>query len=243
MTARCAPAAFVMGPKMLKQVLTPSFCRMGATNLMAGWFTGANIKATLQSSTHLTTCAGLRSTFTPSASKTSADPHLDETDRFPAFATVQPQAALRTTDAVLMLIVSAPSPPVPTISNSFLSPKSTELHAVFIALTIPAISDGVSPRARNNVRSDPTWTSSAPDKISPNAASVSSDVRDLSPPIRVSIYGFSVADVFVLLLLLLLLLIILFVLFFTIFGELKAWIGEGESNTERVAMRENRTMI
>ena len=182
-----------MGPRMLKQVRTPSFFRIGATNRMAGWFTGANIKATLHCSTHSTTSSGVRSTLTPRASSTSAEPHRDDTDLLPALATVQPQAALKTTDAVLMLIVSAPSPPVPTISRSFLPPRSTALQALFIARTMPAISDGLSPLARSSVSRDPTWTSSAPLRISPNAASVSSDVRGLSPAMRVSMYGFSEA--------------------------------------------------
>eukprot|EP00567_Pseudictyota_dubia_P015800 CAMPEP_0197463304 /NCGR_PEP_ID=MMETSP1175-20131217/61424_1 /TAXON_ID=1003142 /ORGANISM="Triceratium dubium, Strain CCMP147" /LENGTH=47 /DNA_ID= /DNA_START= /DNA_END= /DNA_ORIENTATION= len=36
MTALCAPAAFVIGPKILKHVRTPNLLRTGATNLMAG---------------------------------------------------------------------------------------------------------------------------------------------------------------------------------------------------------------
>jgi len=49
---------------------------------------------------------------------------------FPAFATLQPQAAAKTADAVDILIVSAPSPPVPTISKSCPS-TFTELHTDF----------------------------------------------------------------------------------------------------------------
>mmetsp|Transcript_15118 Transcript_15118/g.38098 ORF Transcript_15118/g.38098 Transcript_15118/m.38098 type:complete len:215 (-) Transcript_15118:320-964(-) len=186
MTARWAPAAFVMGPRMLKQVLTPSFLRTGATKRIAGWLTGAIIKATPTLSTHSTTWAGLRSILTPRASKTSADPQALLTERLPALATVQPQAEARTTEAVLMLMVSAPSPPVPTMSKSFWPPRSTELQASFIAWTIPAISSGVSPFCRRSVRREPTWTSSAPLRISEKAALVSSVVSGLSPAIRVS---------------------------------------------------------
>mmetsp|Transcript_23464 Transcript_23464/g.49938 ORF Transcript_23464/g.49938 Transcript_23464/m.49938 type:complete len:215 (+) Transcript_23464:564-1208(+) len=186
MTARWAPAAFVMGPRMLKQVRTPSFFRTGATNRIAGWLTGAIIKATPTWLTHSTTCSGERSMVTPRASRTSADPQALLTDRFPALATVQPLAAANTTDAVEMLMVSAPSPPVPTISRSFWPLRSTELQASFIAWTMPAISSGVSPFCRKRVRSEPTWTSSAPLRISEKADLVSSVVRERSPAISVS---------------------------------------------------------
>ncbi len=142
-------------------------------------------------STHCSTCAGERSTFTPKLSKTSADPHAEETLRLPAFATVQPHAADRTTDAVLILMVSAPSPPVPTISRSFVLGMLTELQALFMARTIPAISSGVSFRARRRVRRDETWIGSAPARIAENAASVSSEVRWRSPSMRVWMNGLS----------------------------------------------------
>ena len=57
-----------------------------------------------------------RSSRTPSASRTSADPHRDETDRLPCLATGTPPAAATRAAAVEMLIVSAPSPPVPQVS-------------------------------------------------------------------------------------------------------------------------------
>ena len=66
-----------------------------------------------------------------------------------------------------------------------------------MALTMPATSAGVSPRALRSVRREPTWTSSAPCKISENAASVSSLVRERSPLMRVSIYGLREADMYV----------------------------------------------
>ena len=84
---------------------------------MDGWFSGANMNAIPVFSQHFSTPAG-DSIFTPSASSTSADPHADDTERLPAFATLQPHAAASTTAAVLMLMVSAPSPPVPTMSSS-----------------------------------------------------------------------------------------------------------------------------
>mmetsp|Transcript_5710 Transcript_5710/g.16063 ORF Transcript_5710/g.16063 Transcript_5710/m.16063 type:complete len:281 (-) Transcript_5710:298-1140(-) len=166
MTALCAPAALVMGPKILKHVRTPNRFRTGATKRMAGWLTGANMKAMPHCSTHLTTSAGFRSALTPRASRTSALPHALETLRLPALATVQPHAAASTTLAVDMLMVSAPSPPVPTMSSALTpSGSRTALHAAFMARTMPAISAGVSPRARRRVRRQPTWISSAPARM------------------------------------------------------------------------------
>mmetsp|Transcript_13536 Transcript_13536/g.32116 ORF Transcript_13536/g.32116 Transcript_13536/m.32116 type:complete len:262 (+) Transcript_13536:378-1163(+) len=188
MTALCAPAALVMGPRMLKHVRMPRRFLTGPTKRMAGWLTGANMKAMPHFSTHLVTSAGGRLATTPSASRTSALPHALDTERFPALATVQPQAAASTTLAVEMLMVSAPSPPVPTMSSALGhdSGNATELHAAFIARTMPAISAGVSPRARRRVRRQPTWISSAPPRMVEKASYVSAAVRCRSPAMRVS---------------------------------------------------------
>ena len=95
-------------------------------------------------STHSTTCVGDKSTCTPNASSTSAEPQHELTLRFPALATVAPQAAAKTTLAVLMLMVSAPSPPVPTMSNNFFSSvKDTVSAAAFMARTIDLTYGGV----------------------------------------------------------------------------------------------------
>ena len=53
----------------------------------------------------------------PSASSTSAEPEADETARLPCFATPAPAAAATIAAAVEMLIVLAPSPPVPAVST------------------------------------------------------------------------------------------------------------------------------
>jgi len=74
-----------------------------------------------------------RSTATPSASSTSADPHSDETERFPCFATLAPAAAARMHEPVEMLTVPASSPPVPTMSNTS-SPAKTCTERACIAL-------------------------------------------------------------------------------------------------------------
>lgn len=76
-----------------------------------------------------------------------------------------------------MLMVSAPSPPVPTMSRSLVWGMWTALQAWFMALTMPAISSGVSLRARRRVRREDTWMGSAPARIAEKAASVSSEVR------------------------------------------------------------------
>ena len=88
-------------------------------------------------------------------------------------------------------MVSAPSPPVPTMSNSLPS-TLTGKQALCMALTIPAISLGVSPLARNNVNIAPTVAGSAPDKICFHASSVSSVVRSCRA-ISLVICGLSVA--------------------------------------------------
>ena len=52
MTVYLAPAALINGPTILKTVRTPSALRTGATRYMAGWMTGAYIKAIPISSMH-----------------------------------------------------------------------------------------------------------------------------------------------------------------------------------------------
>ena len=60
---------------------------------MAPWWPGANMKPTPTSRTQRATCAGVRSSRTPAASRTSALPDLLETERLPCLATWQPAAA------------------------------------------------------------------------------------------------------------------------------------------------------
>lgn len=59
---------------------------------------------------------------------------------------------------------------------------------------MPAISSGVSLRARRRVRRADTWMLSAPERMAEKAASVSSDVRCRSPEMRVSMKGLRLAD-------------------------------------------------
>src|SRR5690606_5188938 len=112
-----APAGLVSGPRMLNRVRTPSSLRTGATTFIAGWCTGANMKPTPTDSMQRATCSGCSSIAAPSASSTSAAPDFEDTLRLPCLATRAPAAAATKLDAVEMLKVWAPSPPVPTMST------------------------------------------------------------------------------------------------------------------------------
>ena len=59
---------------------------MYITNLIAGWFTGANINARSHLSIQRTTCSGSSGTLTPTPSSTFAEPQAEDTDQFPALA-------------------------------------------------------------------------------------------------------------------------------------------------------------
>src|SRR6185437_8803610 len=109
-----APAGLVSGPRMLNRVRTPISLRTGATTFMAGWWFGANMKPMPVSARHSATCAGARSMRAPSASSTSALPDFDDTLRPPCLAMRAPAAAATNIEAVEMLKLEAPSPPVPT---------------------------------------------------------------------------------------------------------------------------------
>ena len=54
----------------------------------------------------------------PKASSKSAAPDLDDAARFPCLTTFTPAAAAIIAAVVEMLIVCAPSPPVPTVSTA-----------------------------------------------------------------------------------------------------------------------------
>mmetsp|Transcript_65091 Transcript_65091/g.127798 ORF Transcript_65091/g.127798 Transcript_65091/m.127798 type:complete len:261 (+) Transcript_65091:732-1514(+) len=183
-----APAALVNGPRRLNTLRTPRAFRTGATAFMAGWLTGAYMKPMPHDSTHAPTCSAVRSRLTPRDSRTSADPHALDTLRFPALAVLAPAAAARMAAAVEMLMVSAPSPPVPTMS-SILPDTFTGTHARRIPSTNPATSAGDSPFRRSNMSTDATCIGSAPAKIAPQTVVASSFVRD-SPFTSFSMKGF-----------------------------------------------------
>ena len=95
--------------------------------------------------------SGGRSIFTPSASSTSAAPDLEDAARLPCFATGTPAAAM-TMDAVVEILKElAPSPPVPTISSTFILWSSlTQWERIPAADAV--ISSIVSPFMDNAVR-------------------------------------------------------------------------------------------
>ena len=115
--------------------------------------------------------------FTPSASRQSAVPHLLDAARFPCFATGIPVDDTIIDAMVEMLIVFAPSPPVPTISNTSISFKN---FSQWLLMTFAAdvISSIVSPFIVIAVRKDAFCASVAsPVMISSITCSIISVVR------------------------------------------------------------------
>ena len=95
--------------------------------------------------------SGATSIFTPSASSTSAAPDLEDAARLPCFATGIPAASITWEDVVEMLNEFAPSPPVPTISNTSMSCKSL-MQCARIPAADAVISSIVSPFMESAVR-------------------------------------------------------------------------------------------
>ena len=122
---------------MLNRVRTPISRRTGATAFMAGWWMGANMKPTPTSPMQAATCAGCRSMRAPRASSTSAEPDFEDTLRLPCLATRAPAAATTNIDAVEMLKLLPPSPPVPTMSTKF-APSATSTLAESSRITCAA---------------------------------------------------------------------------------------------------------
>mmetsp|Transcript_8682 Transcript_8682/g.38626 ORF Transcript_8682/g.38626 Transcript_8682/m.38626 type:complete len:228 (-) Transcript_8682:225-908(-) len=140
-------------------------------------------------SMHWATPSGERSSGIPMASRTSAEPDLLEIDLFPCLATVAPQAAERTAAIVDIFTVSAPSPPVPTISRTSFR-VSTGSILDFIAFAIAATSVAVSFFARRRARKTASSSGLAsPSKTSPIADDTSSSDRS-SRPASLSRTGF-----------------------------------------------------
>ena len=111
-------AGLATGPRKLNTVGTPSSLRVGPAYRSAGWYSGANRKATPTSAASSAVAAGGRSITTPSASSTSAAPHADDAARLPCLIIRAPAAAATIVPIVDTLTVRAPSPPVPTRSVS-----------------------------------------------------------------------------------------------------------------------------
>ena len=105
-------------------------------------------------------CAGARSIFAPSASNTSALPHLLVAERLPCLATAAPAAAATIPTAVETLNVPEPSPPVPQVSKAREAVSSSRwTRRAFSRMTRanPVISSTVSPpdRRRRAVKNAP----------------------------------------------------------------------------------------
>ena len=87
----------------------------------------------------------------PSASSTSALPHLDVADRLPCLATATPAPATTKVAVVEMLKVERP-PPVPQVSMKGPSGGATRSARPRIVAARPASSSAVSPFARRATR-------------------------------------------------------------------------------------------
>ena len=95
-----------------------------------------------------------------SASSTSAEPDFEDTERLPHLIIFTPPAAAVNDAAVEMLIVFAPSPPVPAESMMPLPVTGNGRPAARKARAAPATSAKVSPRVRTVARSAAMCTSS-----------------------------------------------------------------------------------
>src|SRR5487761_1292668 len=169
-----APAGLHRGPSTLKTVLIESSLRGTAAKRNDGWKMGANRNPMPASSTQRATPSGPRSTFTPSCSSTSAEPHSDEAARLPCLATRAPQAAATIADSVEILKVARPSPPVPQVSRS--APSISIGVAIARAVRAnPVSSSTVSPLMRSATRKPAICTAVAsPRMISSKLAAASS---------------------------------------------------------------------
>ena len=144
-------AGLLNGPKILKTVGTPSSRRVGPTNRIAGWNTGAKQKVIPTSRPTSATASGVSDKSTPRASRRSADPHDDEAARLPCLTTRVPVPAAAMADMVEMLTEFDRSPPVPTTSTA--GPGTSMRRACdSIASTKPVTSVAVSPLARMPMR-------------------------------------------------------------------------------------------
>src|SRR5216683_3186053 len=136
------------GPSTLNTVRRPRSLRGTAAKRNDGWKIGAKRNPMPASSMHLATPSGCRSIFTPSCSRTSADPHIDEAARFPCLATRAPHAAETIAASVEMLNVASPSPPVPHVSSS--APSTwIGVATALAARAKPVSSSTVSPFMRS----------------------------------------------------------------------------------------------
>ncbi|MNV71498.1 hypothetical protein D3C71_1645200 [compost metagenome] len=118
--------------------------------------------------------------FTPRASSTSALPALPEAERFPCLATLTEAADEIIAEAVEILNLWMPEPPVPQVSNKRARSVSTDVPNPLIASAKPVISSTVSPLIRKAVSSEPICACEAsPSIIAPIISRASVRVRFL----------------------------------------------------------------
>ena len=153
-TSRPAPAGFESGPSKLKIVRTASALRAGITCRIAAWCAGANKKPKPTSSMSAPIAVGGSDKSSPSSASTSAAPEALESARLPCLAILAPAAQATKAAAVETLKVRAPSPPVPTMSQSDSGGKEAATGTARARMTwaAAAISIGVSPLALRAIK-------------------------------------------------------------------------------------------
>src|SRR3954447_934371 len=135
-------------------------------------------------SMHSATAPGSRSSRAPSASSTSADPHLPVAERLPCFATTQPAPAATKAAVVDTLKVGLP-PPVPAVSSMSSRSTSTRTARSRIVRARPTSSCTVSPFVRSAMRNAAVCASDAsPDMTSCSTAAASSADRSMPEATR-----------------------------------------------------------
>ena len=175
------PAGFVIGPRRLNIVLTPSSALGFAAYFIAGWNRGAKRNPTPTVLRQAPARSGGSEMLTPSALRRSALPLRLETERLPCFATVTPAPAATSDARVEMLNVPSPSPPVPHMSIACGSSALTFTDFSRIVRANPTSSSTVSPFARRATRSPAIWASDAWSVMISSSADEASSVVRSSP--------------------------------------------------------------
>ncbi len=147
----------------------------------AGWKAAAKQKVMPASVPTRATSSADRSRRMPSCSSTSALPALLEAERLPCLTTGTPAPAATIAAIVEMFTEKDRSPPVPTTSST--RPGTTSgVACSYIASTSPWSSSTVSPLARSATANPAICTGVArPERISPIAHAVCSEVRSVRP--------------------------------------------------------------
>ncbi len=188
---RLTPAGLHSGPMMLKKVRTPSVLRTGITWRSAGWKSGAKAKPMPVFATQNSTPAAGRSTFTPRASSTSAEPLFDDTDRLPCLTTGTPAPVHTSAAAVEMLNVPLKSPPVPHRSMASSASTAMGTAKARIVSQKATSSSCVSPRAARPTRKPAISSGRASPCMMMRSACVASSFVSVSPAASVVRYCFT----------------------------------------------------